>query len=134
MEIRDGPADCESRDLGAVPLDRESDRRVTEDAEIVGVMGVLPDVFAVENKILPEGLLQAGMKFVAKAGRDGVRRTCVHPQERVQNVIGTPDAGEHQIFVKGRFESSRVGDAKHGVGPLNVVGDAQARLCLAGGG
>ena len=134
MEIRDGTANCESRDLGPVPLDRESDRRVTKNAEIVGVVGVLPDIFAVENKKLPEGLLQAGMKFVAKAGRDRICRASRACKQRVQDVVGAADAGEHQIFVKGRLESSRVGDAKNGVGPLNIVGDAQARLRLAGGG
>ena len=44
------------------------------------------------------------------------------------------DAGEHQVFVERRFQCSRVGDTQNRVGLLNVVGDAQARLGLAGGG
>src|ERR1700732_695187 len=71
------------------------------------------------------------MKFIAKAGLDRICSACRASEERVQDIIRAPDAGEHQIFVKGRFESSRVGDAKNGVGPLNIVGESQTRLRLA---
>ena len=61
-------AQCPSRNLRVVPFDREGDRRVAEDAEVVGGVGVLPDVFAVDHQELSEGLLQTGMKFIAIAG------------------------------------------------------------------
>ncbi len=41
-------------------------------------------------------------------------------------------AGEDQVLVEGRLEGARVGDAQHGGGRLDVVGDAEARLRLVG--
>ncbi len=51
-----------------MPVDGEGDGRVAEDAEVEGVVGVLPDVFAAEHGPLAEGLLEAGMELVAVAG------------------------------------------------------------------
>ena len=56
-----------SGNLGVVPLDRKGDRSGAEHAEVVGVVGVLPDVFAGEDDILSEGLLKAGVEFIAPA-------------------------------------------------------------------
>ena len=134
VEVGHRAAKRESRNLGAVPLDGESDRGVAENAEIVGVVRVLPDVFAVQHEILPEGLLQTGVEFIAKSGRDGIGGASGTSEQRVQNVIGAADAGKHQIFVKGRFQSARIGHAKNGVAGLDVVSDAQARLRLSRGG
>ena len=55
-------------DLGVVPVDGEGDGCVAEDAEVEGVVGVLPDVFAAEDGPLAEGLLEAGVELVADTG------------------------------------------------------------------
>src|SRR6202142_1859552 len=59
-----------------IPCDRKRDWRSAENAEVVGVVRVLPDVFAVHDEIFAEGLLQAGVKLVAVAGRQGGRSNC----------------------------------------------------------
>ena len=57
----------EARDLRIVPVDGEGDGSIAQDAEIEGIVGVFPDVIPTENQILSESLLDAGVKFVAKA-------------------------------------------------------------------
>ncbi len=133
VEIRHRSADCESGDLGPGPLDRESDRRVTKNAEVIGVMGVLPDVLTVENEVPPERLLQASMKFIAKPRRDRIGGISRASEQRVQNIVGASNAGKYEVFVKGSFESSGIGDSKNRVGAFDVVSDAKARLRLVGG-
>src|SRR5581483_2338306 len=66
-EIRHADAAREARDLGSVPRDREEDRRVSKDAEVVRIMGVLPDVLSRKHQILPECLLHSRMEFIAPA-------------------------------------------------------------------
>ena len=61
-------ADGISGNLRADPLDRISDRRVAEHAEVECLVGVLPDVFAIDHQILAKRLREAGMKFIAVAG------------------------------------------------------------------
>src|SRR6202161_601953 len=61
-------AQQESGNFGVVPVDGKRDRRVAEHAEVVGVVRVLPDVLAVDDEMLAERLLQAGVKFVAETG------------------------------------------------------------------
>src|ERR1700730_140785 len=68
MEIRHAHTAGKSRNLGIVPCDREKDSCVSEDAEIVSVVCVLPDVLAREDQIFPECLLQSGVKFIEPAG------------------------------------------------------------------
>jgi hypothetical protein len=58
-------------DLGVMPVDGESYRSVTQDAEVEGVVSVLPDVFTAENQVFAESLLQAGVELVAVAGVEG---------------------------------------------------------------
>src|SRR5664279_5682773 len=71
---RHAGAQRKSGNLRVMPLDREEDRRIAQYAEIVGAVRVLPDVFAVDHQELSYGLLQTGMEFIAKAGRQGRRR------------------------------------------------------------
>ncbi len=55
--IRYVGANREAGNLRVVPRDRERDRRGAQDAEIVGVVRVFPDVLAIDDEILPESLL-----------------------------------------------------------------------------
>ena len=109
------------------------------------VMGVLPSTLKskalwvyfqmyspLTTTSLAEGLLQAGMKFVAVAGMQGSRDSRRAEQQRRQHRIRASAAGEHQVFVEGRLQRARIGDAQHCPGGLDVVGDAQARLRLVG--
>src|SRR5580658_1183832 len=111
MEIGDGPANSESRDLGPSPLDREGNWSVTENAEVICIVRVLPNVFTVENEVLTERLLQTGMKFVAEAGgywREsiggaGEEASSGDPVLWPKDSVTATDAGKHEVFVEWRF-------------------------------
>ena len=64
-KVRHAGADRIAGNLRIVPLDRESDRRVAQHAEVVRPVGVLPDVLAVDHQVFSESLLQAGVEFIA---------------------------------------------------------------------
>ncbi len=51
-----------------MPLNGEGDRSVAKNAEVVTIVRVLPDVLSGKNNVLAEGLLDAGVKLIAKAG------------------------------------------------------------------
>jgi len=68
VEVGDIGTKGEAGDLGVMPVDGERDGRVAKDAEVEGVVGVLPDVVSAEDQVLAEGLLEASMKLVAVAG------------------------------------------------------------------
>src|SRR6185369_15237322 len=81
--VAEGPIGLESAQVGGadpagdavqfrlVPGNREGDGGVQQGAEIVAVVGVLPEVIGVQQQIAAEGLLQAGVELVASAGLDG---------------------------------------------------------------
>ena len=97
--------------LGVMPVDGEGDGRVAQHAEVEGVVRVLPDVFAAEDHVFAEGLLQAGMKLVAEARAQGVLKHPECNEQRRKHGVGASLAGEHQVFVERRFQRARVGDA-----------------------
>ena len=134
VEVRHIGTQGEAGDLGVVPVDGEGDGRVAEDAEVEGVVGVLPDVVAADDEVLAEGLLETGVKLVAEAGLQGSGDARRAEQQRRENVTPASLAGEHEVLVEGSFERAGVGDAKNGVGLLDGVGDADAGLGLAGDG
>src|SRR5450755_2298580 len=68
VEVGHFGTQVEAGDLRVVPVDRKEDRRVAQDAEVEGVVGVLPDVISGEDEVFAEGLLEASMKLVAEAG------------------------------------------------------------------
>ncbi len=115
----------EARDLRIVPIDGKGDGSIAQDAEVEGIVRVFPDVVAAEDQILSESLLQAGMEFVAKARLQRARNPGRASKQRRQHRIGATLAGEHKIFVERRLQGARIGDAQHGVGPLDVVGKTQ---------
>ena len=108
------------------------------------VMGVLPSTLksyarcvyfqmysASTTRKLAEGLLQAGMEFVAPARPE--RRGVARPNgghDGVDHRIVAALAGEHQVLVERRLQSAGVGSAHHGVRPLDVVSHAEPRLKL----
>src|SRR5689334_19550394 len=52
-------------DLRLRPCDRKSDRRVEKDAEVVRVIGELPEVLAVDLNIMAQALGQADVVLIA---------------------------------------------------------------------
>ena len=137
VEVRHAAADRKAGDLGSRPLDRKRDRRVAQHAEVVGLVRVLPDVFAVKDKVLPKGLLETSVKLIAPtrtqrgSGHAGTDR---RRHDRVDHRIVASHARQDQVLVERRFERAGVGNAQHGIGGLDIVGDAQARLRLCGAG
>src|SRR5208283_225464 len=96
-----------SRDFGVVPFNGESDRSVTQYAEIIAIVRVLRDPLARKDQVSPECLFQAGVKFVAASG-----------------------ARKYQIFVERRFQSTRIGNAENRVGLFDIVRDPETRFGL----
>ena len=73
--------------LGVMPVDGEGDRRVAQDAEVEGVVGVLPDVLAADHGMLSEALLQAGVELVAETGLKRSRNARRAEEQRRQHRI-----------------------------------------------
>ena len=129
MEVGHAYASREPGNLGVVPLNGKRDRSAAQHAEVVGVVRVLPDVFAGEDHILSKRLLQAGVKLVAPARSEWSGHAWRHAaQQRSQDERIASRAGQHQVFVERSFEHPGIGHAKNSVGLLHVVGHAQARL------
>ena len=103
VKIREAAANGKARYFGIVPLDGKGDGRIAEDAEIVGVVRVFPDVFAAQHEVLPEGLLQAGVKFVApsRAQQPGNRR---RNTEKRRSATGE----QHPVLERMRFSLNGV--------------------------
>ena len=57
VEVGEVGAGGESGNLGIVPLDRKRNRSVAQHAEVVAVVRIFPDVFAVEHDVAAERLL-----------------------------------------------------------------------------
>ncbi len=51
-----------------MPFNREGDRRGTHDSEVETVVRVFPDILRIYNQVLAEGLLKAGVEFIAEPG------------------------------------------------------------------
>ena len=112
----------------------ESDGRVAEDAEVEGVVRVLPDVLAADDSVLAEGLLEAGVELIAKAGTAARwrRRASSRAAGRARRWAAL--TGKDEILVERSFQRARIGDAEDGIGALDVVSDTESRLGLASNG
>jgi len=126
--IRHAHSSREARDLRPVPRDRKKDGSVAENAEVVRVVCVFPDVLAREHKILPEGLLNPHMKFVSPPRAQGRRAGSGAAEKRVQDGVIAADTRDDQILVEWSFEHSRIRCPQDGIAAFNVVCDAQAWL------
>src|SRR5665213_2007877 len=120
---------CEPGNFGIMPLDRERNGGVAEDAEVKSVMRVLPHVIAVDNKITPEGLLKPCLKVIAEPRVQPYR--CGGDQS-ADNRVYWPKTRKHQVFVEWSFQCARVGHSKDGVARLDSVGNTDSRFGLAG--
>ena len=94
-----------------MPVDGERDGRIAQHAEVEGVVGVLPDVFAADHGSFAKGLLQAGMELVAKTGIKRTRNARCAGKQRRQHRVRTTAAGEHKVLIERRFQGARIGDA-----------------------
>ena len=84
-----------------------------ENAEVVGVVRVLPDVLTREDQIPPERLLQArrGIRCASRAER-GDAAMWRQPSSGLSTALPQPSAGEHQVLVERSFQDASVGSAK----------------------
>src|SRR5579863_2161489 len=101
--IRNAHAGRKSWDFRVMPLDGESDGCGSHDTEVITVVGVLPDVLAIENQVASQGLLQPGVEFIAIAGSNRPRVTG-HTEGRHQGSEkrdAAPSAGNYKILVEG---------------------------------
>ena len=75
---------------------------------------------------LAEGLLQAGVEFIADSQAASVPDTPgVQASKGSQDLIQSIPARKHQVLIERRLQRARVGDAQHRVRGLDVVGDAR---------
>ena len=51
-----------------MPLDRKRNRRGAQHAKVICIVGVLPDILAIADKVASEALPEAGVEFIAEAG------------------------------------------------------------------
>ena len=126
MEIGHADARVEPTDLRVVPPNRKENRRVQQVAEVVSVVGILPEVITVDDQVSPERLLKSRMEFVALPGANRPR---LPAKDSIQERI-TRDAGNHQVFVEGSLKDARVGNAHNRIARLDVVGNPGTRLDL----
>src|SRR5271166_2950884 len=82
MEIRHADAAGVSGNFGVVPFNRESDRGIAEHAEIVAIVRVFRDPLTGKDQVLAEGLLDASVEFIAKAGAQCAARQTRTEKER----------------------------------------------------
>src|SRR5579885_514029 len=114
MEIGNAHAPGESRDLRSLPLDGKRNRRCTENAEVVSIVRVLPDVLTGNDEVFPKRLLNASVEFIAPARTERGNTWRRTKQERIQYWIAASLIGKHQVLVEGGFQYASVRDAKNG--------------------
>src|SRR4051794_15449042 len=108
MEIGHADAAGKAGDFRPVPRNREGDRRRAENAEVISIVRVLPDVFAREDQVLAKRLLKADVEFVTPARCQWCRILRRATKQRVQDRGVTSDAGQHETFVEWSFEHARI--------------------------
>ena len=100
VNVGGGDAAGEAIDFRIVPGDRERDGGVEQGAEIVGVVGELPEVIDIDEQEFVDGLLKAGVELVAEAGLNGYG---VGGENVARETADTGGIGQHQILVEGRL-------------------------------
>ena len=99
--------------------------RVEQHAEIVRVVGVLPEVVRARHQPPAESLFQTGVVLVAVSGVQGLADRSENVRRKTAHAGG---ARQDQILVVGRLERARVRGAHHGSGRLDQVRESDARL------
>jgi hypothetical protein len=133
-EVVDGgnvQAAVEAGNLGVVPADGEGDWSGAEDGEVVGVVGVLPDVVGGEDGVAGERLLEAGVEVVAEAGTIGCWSA---GYQRGDDGGVAAFGGEDEVLVEGRLKRAGVGEAQDGAGALDVIAEGETWFYLVGYG
>src|ERR1700682_1477301 len=88
-------------------------------------MRVFPEVVGIDQQEFANGLLKAGVELIAKS------RLNRYSAGANYILCGSPDASsarKQEVFIEGRFESPRIGNAQNRSGFLDVVSDAEAWL------
>jgi hypothetical protein len=75
VKIRRADAPCDAIQLGVVPGNGEGNGRVQQRAEVVGVVGVFPEIVQVDQQPFADSLLQAGIELIPVSG--GNRDRCM---------------------------------------------------------
>jgi len=76
MQIRHANPTCESGNFGSIPGDWEENWSVAQNAEVIRIVSVFPDVLAGKNKIFANRLRPSRVKLVtpSRAQRSRLRR------------------------------------------------------------
>src|SRR5258708_2406999 len=129
MAVGKAHAHGRSIDLRTLPRNGKENRRVTERAEVIRVVGVLPQVIGVHDEKLPKSLLKAGIELVALTGAN--RRLQARATDDVDDDrVARSQACENQVLVERGLQNTRVGGAENRIGLLDVVCKTHARLRL----
>src|SRR5215472_19316998 len=108
-----------------MPLDGKCNRRCSQDAEVVCIVRVLPDIFAREDQVFPECLLDSCMEFIAPARIE--RRRYAWDKVRDYGKVATTSR-KYEVLVKGCFQDSRIGNAQNCAAGFDVISDPNARF------
>src|SRR5579859_5843521 len=128
VKVDGAQASGDSIELGIVPGNGKGNRGVEKNAEVVGVMCVLPEVIGIQQQPFADGLLKSSVELVAKAwtyGRLGIRSKYIGRKPSL-----SCSARQKQIFVERSLHRPRISHTPHGAGFLDVVGDTGAGLGL----
>src|SRR5579883_1633217 len=115
--------------LRIVPRDRKRYRRVEEHAEVERIVGVFPEVIAIENDPALDSLLEAGVEFVPIARPQGPRLRAEHVFRKTS---AARSAGKDQVLVVWGLKRSRVRRSDDGIGD-NLIRNSEPRLNAVGG-
>src|ERR1700694_2841145 len=110
-----------------MPRDRERNRCVQQGTEVVGVMGVLPEVVNVNQQKFTDCLLYARIELVTETGLNCDREGAKYVRRQPANASCVR---QEKVLVERRFHCPRVCSAYHRCCLCDVVGDAEARLRL----
>jgi hypothetical protein len=101
MEIRHADATGESRNFRPVPCYGKGNGRSAEDAEIVSIVRVLPNVLAGEDEMLAECLLKPNMELIAPAGASGVVLAAAQPRRGFKAGLSQPTLESTRFSLNG---------------------------------
>ena len=85
-----------------MPLDGERDWSAPQDAEVVAIVGVLPNGLAGKNQIMTEGLLKSGVDSLRQLGLKGVAPNELQPSK------GFNTTEPHPVLESTRFSLNGV--------------------------
>ena len=101
MEVRDFYATGKSRNFRPVPSDGEGDRGRAENAEVISIVGVFPDVLAGKTRYLPKACSSPAWNSLRQPGVNGVGFIAAQPRSGFSTALSQPMLESTRFSLKG---------------------------------